>query len=280
MEVNRVLFRPCKQFAQEKNIPTNMLNHQNFKEIAVNISFLITFEGILQMTNQQTAIITGGSKGIGRACVQKFLEENFTVFSCARDIAPFQDLQQAFPKRLYPSICDVSKKNELTNWLNLVKSQTNQIDVLINNAGVFFPGNLMDESSGHLEKMIETNLYSTYHTCREIVPIMKNQKNGHIFNMCSIAALQAYPQGGSYSISKFAQYGFTKNLRYELKNDNIKVSAVLPGATHTDSWIESTLPKERFIQSKDLARLIWSCFQNNEFAVVEDLIVRPQLGDV
>ncbi|MEC8739602.1 MAG: SDR family oxidoreductase [Bacteroidota bacterium] len=232
------------------------------------------------MPRQNTAIITGGSKGIGRACVNKFLQENFNVFSCARNVDPFDEILKAYPNHLNVAKCDLSNTNELLKWMNELTKQIDHVDVLINNAGIFIPGNLMDEADGHLENMMQINLFATYHACRAIVPTMKKQKNGHIFNICSIASLKAYPQGGSYSISKFAQYGLTKNLRHELKEDNIKVTAVLPGATYTDSWSGANLPKERFVQTDDLANLIWSCYQNNTFATVEDLVIRPQLGDL
>ena len=92
-----------------------------------------------------------------------------------------------------------------------------KIDVLVNNAGTFIPGNVYDEGEGVLEKQMEINLYSAYHLTRLLLPPMMKQKSGHIFNICSIASLQAYPNGGAYSISKFALAGFSKNLRHEMK---------------------------------------------------------------
>ena len=109
---------------------------------------------------------------------------------------------------------------------------------------------------------------------------MKSVKKGYIFNMCSIASLTAYANGGSYSISKFALYGMTKVLREELKKDNIKVTAVLPGATFTSSWAGVDLPEERFIKSEDVADLIWATYSLSDRTVVEDLLIRPQLGDL
>jgi short-subunit dehydrogenase len=151
---------------------------------------------------------------------------------------------------------------------------------LINNAGVFTPGMTDEEADGALEAMINTNLYSAYHLTRAILPKMKSVKKGYIFNMCSIASLTAYANGGSYSISKFALYGMTKVLREELKKDNIKVTAVLPGATFTSSWAGVDLPEERFIKSEDVADLIWATYSLSDRTVVEDLLIRPQLGDL
>ncbi|MBL7876963.1 MAG: SDR family NAD(P)-dependent oxidoreductase, partial [Cyclobacteriaceae bacterium] len=104
--------------------------------------------------------------------------------------------------------------------------------------------------------------------------------SGHIFNICSIASIKAYPNGGSYAISKFALLGFSKVLREELKEHGIRVTAVLPGATKTASWAGSTLPDSRFIKPEDVAETIFSAYSLSPNAVVEELLIRPQLGDI
>jgi short-subunit dehydrogenase len=151
---------------------------------------------------------------------------------------------------------------------------------LINNAGVFLPGKVHDEEDGILEKTMQTNLYSAYYLTQKLVPSMMAKRNGYIFNMCSVASIKAYPNGGSYSVSKFALLGFSKCLREELKEYNIKVTSILPGATLTDSWSGTDLPESRFSKSEDIADLIYSITQLSAFSVVEDLVIRPQLGDI
>ena len=103
---------------------------------------------------------------------------------------------------------------------------------------------------------------------------------GHIFNICSIASLQAYSQGGSYSISKFALDGFSKNLRLELKDKGIKVTGVYPGATFTNSWAGSGVEPSRIMEAQDIAKMILAATQLSPQAVVEDIVMRPLLGDV
>jgi NADP-dependent 3-hydroxy acid dehydrogenase YdfG len=151
---------------------------------------------------------------------------------------------------------------------------------LINNAGSFTGANVHDEEEGALEEMIEINLYGAYHLTRAIVPEMKKKKSGHIFNMSSIAALKAYPGGGSYSISKFALHGFSINLREELKTFNIKVTTVFPGATYTDSWAASGIDEKRFMKPEDVAKMIYAASQLSPQACVEEIIMRPQSGDI
>ena len=127
---------------------------------------------------------------------------------------------------------------------------------------------------------METNVYSAYHLTRGVIGAMMDNKKGHIFTICSTASIIAYPNGGSYCISKFALYGMTKVLREEMKPHNIKVTAVLPGATFTDSWQGTDLPEDRFIASKDVADAIWSAYCLSPRAVLEEILIRPQLGDL
>jgi len=109
---------------------------------------------------------------------------------------------------------------------------------------------------------------------------MISEKKGHIFNICSVASITAYPNGGSYSISKFALLGMSKVLREELKASGIKVTAVLPGATWSASWAGVDLPEERLMKASDIADSIYAASLLSPAAVIEEIIIRPQLGDL
>ena len=124
------------------------------------------------------------------------------------------------------------------------------------------------------------NLYSAYHLTRLLLPDMKRAKQGHIFNLCSTASHKAYPNGGSYSITKFALLGFSKNLREEMKPFNIKVTSVSPGPTWTASWEGFDGPPDRLMEPEDVASMIWAAYQLSKQAVVEDIQMRPILGDI
>ena len=224
-------------------------------------------------------VITGASRGIGKAIAEKFLSENHTVLICSSNETKLAELKIQFPS-IITFVCDVSKKNEVVAFADFVLQNFESIDVLINNAGVFLPGKVHDEEDGILEKTMQTNLYSAYYLTQKLVPSMIANRNGYIFNMCSVASIKAYPNGGSYSVSKFALLGFSKCLREELKEYNIKVTSILPGATLTDSWSGTDLPESRFSKSEDIADLIYSITQLSAFSVVEDLVIRPQLGDI
>jgi hypothetical protein len=98
--------------------------------------------------------------------------------------------------------------------------------------------------------------------------------------MCSIASIKAYPNGGSYAISKFALLGLSKVLREELKPFGIKVTAILPGATKTASWDGVDLPDDRFMMAEDIAETVFAAYSLSSRSVVEEILIRPQLGDI
>jgi NADP-dependent 3-hydroxy acid dehydrogenase YdfG len=109
---------------------------------------------------------------------------------------------------------------------------------------------------------------------------MIDKRNGHVFNMCSVASIQPYEHGGSYCIAKYALLGFTRVLREEMKEHNVRVTAILPGATLSDSWEDVDLPPERFMPAEDIASCIYHAYALSPRTVVEDIVMRPQLGDI
>lgn len=230
-------------------------------------------------------IITGASRGLGKAIAEIFAANGYNLYlSSLSQVNLYKAVEELMTR--FPSVTikakpfDISKKQQVKDFGNWVLEFDTTIDILINNAGSFAGANVHNEEEGALEEMIETNLYSAYHLTRVLVPIMMRQKSGHIFNMSSIAGLKAYPGGGSYSISKFALHGFSVNLREELKSYNIKVTTVFPGAAYTDSWAATGIKKERFMEADDIAKMIFAASQLSPKACVEDIILRPQLGDL
>ncbi len=229
-------------------------------------------------------VITGASQGIGYAVAEAFAAAGHTLLICSKTPARLKTATQALASK-YPATtihsqeADLSKQEDCAAFGNWCLSFGTP-SILINNAGFFLPGNLMEEEQGVLEAQIAANLFSAYHTSRAIVPAMIKAGSGHIFNICSIASLQAYPQGGAYSISKYALDGFSKNLREELKDKGIKVTGVYPGATYTNSWAGSGVEPSRIMEASDIAKMIFAAAHLSPQAVVEDIIMRPQLGDL
>jgi short-subunit dehydrogenase len=229
--------------------------------------------------------ITGGTKGIGRAIIEKFVANGFDVVTCARHEKDLEALSADLKKantstEVYTMKADVSDKVQVQAWIGFVRALKRPVEVLVNNAGYFVPGAICTEPDDTLEKMMDANLFSAYHVTRGIVPLMQAEKSGHIFNMCSIASIQAYANGGSYAITKFALLGFSKCLREELKREGIRVTSVLPGATKTASWDGVDLPDDRFMKPQDVADAVYGAYALSRNSVVEEILIRPQLGDI
>ncbi len=230
-------------------------------------------------------VITGSSKGIGKATALRFAKEGHDLALCARTIADLQVLKDEI-NHLYPQIdvfisaVDVSKSNLIKQWGKDVLAHFGHVDILVNNAGIFLPGDILLEDEGILRTLIETNLYSAYDLTQIIAPTMVARHQGYIINICSVASILALPQGGSYSISKFALRGFSTVLREELKSTGVKVTSVLPGGTWSASWAGVDLPADRLMDAEDIADAIYGVTALGPKAVVEEILIRPQLGDI
>lgn len=232
----------------------------------------------------KTIVVTGGTKGIGYAILRRYAAEGFDLVTCSRNKTDLENVVEQLSDQYHVHVghmvADLSQKSEVERFAAYVKSLGKPVDVLVNNAGLFIPGAVHLEEDGALEHMISTNLYSAYYLTRGLVHDMKSRKQGYIFNMCSTASIVPYVNGGSYCISKFALLGMSRVLREEMKPFGVKVTAVLPGATLTASWDGTDLPKERFMQPEDVAEAIWTAYSLSPNSVLEELLIRPQLGDI
>lgn len=231
------------------------------------------------------AVITGASKGIGKAIAEKLALEGFNVAICSRNTATLTATQAAVQAKnpavkVLAMAVDMGNKEEVLAFADTIKNNFSTIDILVNNAGIYLPGAIYQEEDGLLEKLMAVNVYSAYYLTRALLPTMIAQQKGHIFNMCSTASHKSYPNGGSYSITKHALLGFSKNLREELKNLQIKVTSISPGPTLTASWEGFDGPPERLMPPEDIASVVWSAYQMAPQTVVEDILLRPMLGDL
>ena len=230
-------------------------------------------------------LITGATKGMGRAIAFRFARAGLDVAVTARTERDVLDLKNALQKD-YPKIevlaltADVSSKEDIGRLAERIKKEWGSLDLLVNNAGIFLQDNLLEEPESNLDRSLQVNLYGPYRLCRQLVPMMIEARKGHIINICSVASKISFPNAGSYVISKHALLGLTRALRMELKEKHIKVTALMPGATWTASWEGADIPQDRIMPVEDIAEAVFAVWTMGPSTVVEEMQLRPQLGDV
>ncbi len=237
------------------------------------------------MSNNRSIIVTGATRGIGLAVLRRFLQAGFDAVFCGTTQESVnhtaQLLKTAFPDaRISGFAVRLENKDEAVAFAQKALAFLGGCTVLVNNAGKFLPGSALTEEEGVFETLWNVNVSSAYHVSRAVIPAMYGKDRTHVFNMCSIASIIAYPNGGSYCISKFALLGLSKLLREELKPKGICVTAVMPGATLTDSWEGSGLPDTRFVLPENIAEMMYNAWSCNTHACTEELLIRPLEGDI
>ena len=224
-------------------------------------------------------LVTGGSRGIGLAIVERFLVGGFDVLACARGQGALDALKSRHPS-VDCMVCDLADADAVERLAETVAARHGALDALVNNAGAYLPGQTHDEAEGALETMLHANLMGAYRLTRKVLPAMMARRSGTVINVCSTASIVPYANGGSYCIAKHALYGFSRTLREEMKPHGVRVIALLPGATLTSSWDGVDLPAERFMPAEDVAEIAWAAWSLSPRTVVEEIVMRPQLGDL
>lgn len=235
--------------------------------------------------NKKLLVVSGGTKGIGRAIAERFAVAGFDICTCARNKENLREMKlemeekyQGIAVDIFPA--DLSESSQVKDFVRHIEGKKRRVDVLINNAGLFLPGSIHDEPEGNLDYLLRANLMSAYHLTRGVITRMKEEQKGHIFFISSTAGLMAYSNGGSYSVTKHAMTGLAKAIREEMKQHGVRVTTLFPGAVYTASWEGANLPEERFMKSEDIAELVYNAWMLSARTVVEEILVRPQLGDL
>jgi short-subunit dehydrogenase len=233
----------------------------------------------------KNALITGATKGMGRAIATAFAKENVNLAICARNeenLADFkQELLQVNPQiKVFSMVADGSVKEQLLQFAERAEKELGFIGIVVSSLGMFEPVSILDESDTAFEKQMSTNLMPAYHLYRFFGKKMKEKREGHIFTICSVASLNPIASAGTYSVTKYALLGFTKVMRQEMMPHGVKVTAVIPGSTLTNSWEGTTISKDKFILPEDIASAIISTYRMSAGANVEEIIIRPTEGQV
>ncbi len=224
------------------------------------------------------AVVTGGTKGIGRAIAETLLKAGATVFICARDKV---ELKRALEKlsefgNVDGEICDVRSEGQVQAMFAECVRVFGGVDILINNAGVGFIGKTVEEmSSEDFEQTLQTNLFGVFYTCHHAIPLIK-KRGGYIINISSLAGQNAHPKMAAYNASKFGLNGFTEAMMQEVRADNIKVSLICPGSVNT--YFGGDTPdaeKSWQLQPEDIAQTVLDLLNMNERALPSKVEIRP-----
>ena len=224
------------------------------------------------------AIITGATKGIGKAIALKLANQGYNLAICARTAQDLDVLQQELQHievKIFTMVADCANKVEVMAFCDFATQSLDKIDVLINNAGTFIPGSMLDESDAVFEIQQNINVNAAYYLSKYFGKIMRKQLFGHIFNICSVASVEAIENAGSYCVTKAAMFSLNNVLRKELAQYNVKVTAILPGSTLTASWEGTSLPPSQFVQPEDIANSLYSILNLSTGVNVDELILKP-----
>jgi len=234
----------------------------------------------LQKLNHKNmkAVITGATKGIGRAIANNLWKAGYDLALVARNeeaLVKFRDELTTPGQRVFIYAVDCSVKEELYSFLNAVEKDFGFADVLVNNVGAFLPGSMLDEADETFEHQQNLNINASYYISKFFGRKMRLRKRGHIFNICSVASKAPVKNGGSYSVTKAAMLSLNHVLRQELAPHNVKVTAFLPGSTKTSSWEGTIIPDEKFVQPEDIAETLFTILNLSKGVNVDEVLITP-----
>ncbi len=224
------------------------------------------------------AIVTGATKGIGRAVALELAQSGYDIVACARNGKDLQELENeldGFGVKVLAIKADMSKKEEVFQFIEKALAFVPEVHVLVNNVGVFKPGSLLDETDEAFEMQQNVNVNAAYYVGKHIGVKMRSQGFGHIFNICSVASKMPVQNAGSYSVTKAAMLSLNDVLRSELAPHHVKVTAIIPGSTYTASWEGTTLDQSKFVQPEDVAKAIGTILKLSDGANVDELVLKP-----
>ena len=191
---------------------------------------------MLETIESKVAIVTGGTRGIGRAIARRLLAEGARVAICgARQKSVDDALEQLTPKeRVFGMVADVSKLEDVRQFFGAVKQHFGEIHILINNAGVGIYRSVADLTPEEWQRMIGLNLTGAYYCCHEILPIFIQSGSGDVVNISSLAGKNAFAAGAGYNASKFGLNGFSEAMMLDHRNAGVRVTTIMPGSVDTE----------------------------------------------
>lgn len=228
----------------------------------------------------KAAIVTGGTRGIGRAIAEALVREGASVCISARNVEELEqavsELGDAGDGGVTGVACDVRSEEEVRAMFEHAAAEFGGLDVLVNNAGIGLFKNVEETTPEEFRSVIETNLCGVFYCCREAVPLMRERGGGYVINISSLAGANPHPKMSAYNASKFALNGFSEAFMQEVRHDRIKVSYVMPGSVNTsfggDTPDES---KSWQLRPEDIARVVLDLLAHDERSLPSRVEIRP-----
>lgn len=235
--------------------------------------------------HKKTIWITGASSGIGKELAIEFSNAGYFVVLSGRRKAPLVKIVSEIKKsggEAEAFVCDVmSEKSILAASKSIIKKY-GKIDILVNNAGVTVFKSIMDTTTKDFDSVLDTNLRGAFLCIKSVLPQMINNKNGQIINILSVAANTAFENSTAYAASKAGLLALSNSLREEIRDLNIKVSNILPGAVETPMWDSKSRQKfkHRMMSTTDIAKIVVTIAEQPLKVLIEDITIRPIKGDI
>lgn len=228
----------------------------------------------------KTAIVTGGTRGIGRAIAESLVRAGVNVSISARNQIEIDravaGLNAVGSGRAAGFVCDVRDDAQVKIYFAETVEQFGGLDILVNNAGIGMFAPVESMSVDDFRAVIETNLCGVFYCCHEAIPLLKKRGGGYIINISSLAGANPHPRMAAYNASKFGLNGFSEALMQEVRHDNIRVSYLMPGSVNTEfGGDEPSDEKNWQLQPQDIAKTVMDLLSYPDRALASRIELRP-----
>ena len=245
------------------------------------------YRNIGQQPSQQmkNAIITASTKGIGRATAIAFARQGINLAICSRTKADLEAFKAELltinsALKVFISVTDCSVKKEVIDFAAAAEKELGTINIIVNNAGLYEHASILNDNEDTFAKQVNTNLMPAYELYRYFGKKMMAAKQGHIFNICSVASVTPIAEAGTYSVTKYALLGLNKVMRTEMRPHGVKVTAIIPGSTLTDSWKGMQVEKDTMVLPEDIASAIVNAYNMSAGANADEIVINPTFGQI
>jgi NAD(P)-dependent dehydrogenase (short-subunit alcohol dehydrogenase family) len=230
--------------------------------------------------NGKVAIVTGGSKGIGRGIAEALVREGVNVCISARSRSEIDksvaELLALGGGRATGIVADVRNYAQVKSLFELTAIEFGGVDILVNNAGIGMFQTVEETTPDDFRAILETNLFGVFYCCHEAIPLMKKRGGGFIINISSLAGANPHPKMAAYNASKFGLNGFSEALMQEVRHEGIKVSYIMPGSVNTEFGGDTPSEDRSWqLQPEDIARVVLDLLHHDDRALPSRVEIRP-----